>query len=60
MGKGVSAGDKEKPKSDTAQENDPSMMGRFFRMEKQVRAFFLNYLMFHDSHILIIVILAIA
>ncbi|KAK3565534.1 hypothetical protein QTP86_011930 [Hemibagrus guttatus] len=38
VGKGVSSGDKEKPKSDTAQENDPSMMGRFFRMEKQVGA----------------------
>lgn len=41
MGKGVSSGDKEKPKSDTAQENDPSMMGRFLKMEKQVRAFFI-------------------
>ncbi|XP_027023149.2 potassium voltage-gated channel, KQT-like subfamily, member 2a isoform X3 [Tachysurus fulvidraco] len=38
VGKGVSSGEKEKPKSDMAQENDPSMMGRFFRMEKQVVA----------------------
>lgn len=41
MGKGVSAGDKEKPKSDITQENDPSMMGRFVKMEKQVRGFFI-------------------
>ncbi|XP_053359495.1 potassium voltage-gated channel, KQT-like subfamily, member 2a isoform X2 [Clarias gariepinus] len=38
VGKGVSAGDKEKPKSDIAQENDPSMMGRFVNIEKQVGA----------------------
>ncbi|KAI5610122.1 potassium voltage-gated channel subfamily KQT member 2 isoform X1 [Silurus asotus] len=38
VGKGVSSGEKEKPKSETAQENDPSMMGRFVRMETQVVA----------------------
>ncbi|XP_062854453.1 potassium voltage-gated channel, KQT-like subfamily, member 2a isoform X2 [Trichomycterus rosablanca] len=38
VGKEAPIGEKDKAKSDTVQENDPSMMGRFLRMEKQVGA----------------------
>ena len=41
VGKGASAGDKDKPKSEAEPVDDPSMMGRLVKMEKQVRDIFL-------------------
>uniref|UniRef100_A0A673MVU5 Potassium voltage-gated channel subfamily KQT member 2-like n=1 Tax=Sinocyclocheilus rhinocerous TaxID=307959 RepID=A0A673MVU5_9TELE len=38
VGKGAVAGEKDKPKSDTEMAEDPSMMGRLNKMEKQVGA----------------------
>ncbi|XP_043102352.1 potassium voltage-gated channel, KQT-like subfamily, member 2a isoform X9 [Puntigrus tetrazona] len=38
VGKGAAAGEKDKPKSDTEMAEDPSMMGRLNKMEKQVGA----------------------
>ncbi|XP_073765127.1 potassium voltage-gated channel, KQT-like subfamily, member 2a isoform X15 [Danio rerio] len=38
VGKGASAGEKDKPKSDTEVPEDPSMMGRLNKMEKEVGA----------------------
>ncbi|XP_036435181.1 potassium voltage-gated channel, KQT-like subfamily, member 2a isoform X2 [Colossoma macropomum] len=38
VGKGASAGDKDKPKSEAEPADDPSMMGRLVKMEKQVGA----------------------
>ncbi|XP_050973803.1 potassium voltage-gated channel, KQT-like subfamily, member 2a isoform X3 [Labeo rohita] len=38
VGKGATAGEKDKPKSDTEMAEDPSMMGRLNKMEKQVGA----------------------
>ncbi|KAK2898595.1 hypothetical protein Q8A67_010013 [Cirrhinus molitorella] len=38
VGKGAAAGEKDKPKSDTEVTEDPSMMGRLNKMEKQVGA----------------------
>ncbi len=37
VGKGATAGEKDKPKSDTEMAEDPSMMGRLSKMEKQVK-----------------------
>lgn len=36
VGKGAAAGEKDKPKSDAEVAEDPSMMGRLNKMEKQV------------------------
>uniref|UniRef100_A0A8C1U5D8 Potassium voltage-gated channel, KQT-like subfamily, member 2a n=1 Tax=Cyprinus carpio TaxID=7962 RepID=A0A8C1U5D8_CYPCA len=38
VGKGATAGEKDKPKGDTEMAEDPSMMGRLNKMEKQVGA----------------------
>uniref|UniRef100_A0A8C1UGU8 Potassium voltage-gated channel, KQT-like subfamily, member 2a n=1 Tax=Cyprinus carpio TaxID=7962 RepID=A0A8C1UGU8_CYPCA len=38
VGKGAAPGEKDKPKSDTEMAEDPSMMGRLSKMEKQVGA----------------------
>ncbi|XP_059378715.1 potassium voltage-gated channel subfamily KQT member 2-like isoform X1 [Carassius carassius] len=38
LGKGAAQGEKDKPKSDTEMAEDPSMMGRLSKMEKQVGA----------------------
>ncbi|KAI2661662.1 Potassium voltage-gated channel subfamily KQT member 2 [Labeo rohita] len=38
VGKGATAGEKDKPKSDTEMAEDPSMMGRLNKMEKQTEA----------------------
>uniref|UniRef100_A0A3B1IM74 Potassium voltage-gated channel, KQT-like subfamily, member 2a n=1 Tax=Astyanax mexicanus TaxID=7994 RepID=A0A3B1IM74_ASTMX len=38
VGKGAAAGDKDKPKDEAEQPDDPSMMGRLVKIEKQVGA----------------------